>query len=178
MIMRLSFKTLCLLAPCLLVPALAEAADPVITWPSGWQIEELPQAATEESAKVFRQRAVKNDAGGTPLMVMELTMTQVERGHQVNLQGVLLEMRKSVQKDFGRGGYQSVCTRIHDTTLSRLAALETTCTITENGRHVLSQTLVAAVDGDKAYVLSYAGQAAVYAESQEEIREVRSSLKL
>lgn len=177
MTMCLSFKTLCLLAPWLLLPALAEAADPVITWPSGWQIEELPQAQ-EQPAKVFRQRAVKNDAGGTPLMVMELTMTQVESGHQVNLQAVLLEMRKSVQKDFGRGGYQSVCTRIHDTTLSRLAALETTCTITENGRHVLSQTLVAAVDGDKAYVLSYAGQAAVYAESQEEIRGVRSSLKL
>jgi Domain of unknown function (DUF4946) len=177
MTMRLSFKNLCLLAPWLLVPALAEAADPVITWPSGWQIEELPQAQ-EQPAKVFRQRAVKNDAGGTPLMVMELTMTQVESGHQVNLQAVLLEMRKSVQKDFGRGGYQSVCTRIHDTTLSRLVALETTCTITENGRHVLSQTLVAAVDGDKAYVLSYAGQAAVYAESQEEIRGVRSSLKL
>ncbi len=33
-------------------------------------------------------------------MVMELTMTQVETGHQVNLEGVLLEMRKSVQKDF------------------------------------------------------------------------------
>ncbi|OLF53668.1 DUF4946 domain-containing protein [Pseudomonas chlororaphis] len=176
--MRPPFKPLCFLAPWLLFPALAVAQDPIITWPSGWQIEVLPQASAEEAAKVFRQRAVKSDAGGTPLMVMELTMTQVQSGHQVNLQAVLLEMRKSVQKDFGRGGYQSVCTRIHDATLSRLAALETTCTITENGRHVLSQTLVAAVDGEKAYVLSYAGQAAVYAESQEEIREVRSSLKL
>ncbi|MGE7958846.1 DUF4946 domain-containing protein [Pseudomonas sp. NPDC089530] len=176
--MRLSFKTLCLLAPWLLLPALAEAADPVITWPVGWQIEALPESPAQGAGKVFRQRAVKNDAGGTPLMVMELTQTQVESGHQVNLQAVLLEMRKSVQKDFGRGGYQSVCTRIHETTLSRLAALETTCTITENGRHVLSQTLVAATDGDKAYVLSYAGQAAAYAESQEEVRSVRSSLQL
>ncbi|SDY33391.1 protein of unknown function [Pseudomonas sp. NFIX28] len=178
MTMRSPFKTLFILAPWLLVPALVEAADPQITWPSGWQIEALPQASEQEPAKVFRQRGVKNDAAGTPLMVMELTMTQVESGHQVNLQAVLLEMRKSVQKDFGRGGYQSVCTRIHDTTLSHLAALETTCTITENGRHVLSQTLVTAVDGDKAYVLSYAGQAAVYAQSQEEIRALRSSLKL
>lgn len=178
MTMRLPLKTLCLLAPWLLLPALACAQDPVIAWPSGWQIEELPAASTQEPAKVFRQRGVKNDAGGAPLMVMELTRTEVESGHQINLQAVLLEMRKSVQKDFGRGGYQSVCTRIHETTLSRLAALETTCTITENGRHVLSQTLVAAVDGDKAYVLSYAGQAAAYAESQEEIRGLRSSLKL
>ena len=105
-------------------------------------------------------------------------MTQVEVGHVVNLQGVLLEMRKSIQKDFFQGGYQSVCNKIHPATLSRLAALETTCTITQNGRHVLSQTLVAALDSDKAYVLSYAGQAAAYAESQDEILAARNSLKL
>ena len=112
------------------------------------------------------------------MMVMELTMTQVESGHQVNLEGVLLEMRKSVQKDFFQGGYQSVCSKIHPTTLSRLSALETTCTITQNGRHVLSQTLVAAVDADKAYVLSYAGQAEVYKASQDDIAAARNSLQL
>ncbi|VVQ20754.1 hypothetical protein PS938_04944 [Pseudomonas fluorescens] len=111
-------------------------------------------------------------------MVMELTMSPVQSDHRVNLEGVLLEMRKSVQKDFFQGGYQSVCTRIHSTTLSRLAALETTCTITQNGRHVLSQTLVAAVDADKAYVLSYAGQAEAYKASQGEIDAARNSLKL
>jgi len=111
-------------------------------------------------------------------MVMELTMTQVESGHQVNVQGVLLEMRKAVQKDFFQSGYQSVCNKIHPATLSRLSALETTCTITQNGRHVLSQTLVGAVDADKAYVLSYAGQAETYKTSQDEIEQLRNSLKL
>ncbi len=100
-------------------------------------------------------------------MVMELTMSRVQAGHQVNLRSVLLEMRKSVQKDFFQGGYQSVCNRIHSATLSRLPALETTCTITQNGRHVLSQTLVAAVDADKAYVFSYAGQAEAYKDESE-----------
>jgi hypothetical protein len=154
----------------------AHAGEPIMTWPNGWEVEAVPQDDT--NAQVSRQRAVKNDQGGTPVMVMELTMTQVESGHQVNLQGVLLEMRKSVQKDFFQGGYQSVCNKIHPTTLSRLSALETTCTITQNGRHVLSQTLVAAVDGDKAYVLSYAGQAEVYKASQDEIETARNSLKL
>jgi hypothetical protein len=154
----------------------AHADEPIMTWPSGWEVEAVPQ--DNANAQVSRQRAVKNDQGGTPVMVMELTMTQVESGHQVNLQGVLLEMRKSVQKDFFQGGYQSVCNKIHPTTLSRLSALETTCTITQNGRHVLSQTLVAAVDGDKAYVLSYAGQAEVYKASQDEIETARNSLKL
>jgi len=152
------------------------AQTPVITWPIGWETEAIvPDDAT---SRVSRQRAVKNDQGGTPTLVMELTMTQVESGHQVNLEGVLLEMRKAVQKDFFQSGYQSVCNKIHETRLSRLPALETTCTITQNGRHVLSQTLVAAVDGDKAYVLSYAGQADVYKASQEEIAATRNSLQL
>ncbi|WP_347906842.1 DUF4946 domain-containing protein [Pseudomonas grandcourensis] len=152
----------------------ARADAPAVSWPQGWQVEEVP----ESTSGVSRQRAVKNDQNGLPLMVMELTMSPVQSDHQVNLEGVLLEMRKSVQKDFFQGGYQSVCTRIHSTTLSRLAALETTCTITQNGRHVLSQTLVAAVDADKAYVLSYAGQAEAYKASQGEIDAARNSLKL
>ncbi|MFJ3153134.1 DUF4946 domain-containing protein [Pseudomonas protegens] len=153
-------------------------AEPQVTWPQGWTVEPLPAPEGEEAAKVSRQRAVKSDTAGNPLMVMELTMTQVDSGHVVNLQGVLLEMRKSVQKDFAQGGYQSVCNKIHAAQLSRLEALETTCTITQNGRHVLSQTLVAALNGDKAYVLSYAGQAAAFAESQDEILAVRNGLKL
>lgn len=153
-----------------------QAEMPVMTWPAGWQVEEM--APSDAASAVFRQRAVKVDQGGTPVMVMELTMTQVESGHQVNLEGVLLEMRKSVQKDFFQGGYQSVCNRIHPTTLSRLSALETTCTITQNGHHVLSQTLVAAVDANKAYVLSYAGQAEAYKASLDEIQAARNALKL
>lgn len=154
----------------------AHADAPVMTWPEGWEVEAVAQ--DDANSTVLRQRAVKNDQSGTPVMVMELTKTQVERGHQVNLEGVLLEMRKSVQKDFFQSGYQSVCNKIHPATLSRLSALETTCTITQNGRHVLSQTLVAAVDADKAYVLSYAGQAEAYKASQDEIAAVRNSLKL
>ncbi|MDQ0127183.1 hypothetical protein J2W17_006181 [Pseudomonas lini] len=156
--------------------AAAHADEPVVTWPAGWEVEPVPKEAA--NAQVSRQRAVKHDQGGTPVMVMELTMTQVQTGHQVNLQGVLLEMRKSVQKDFFQGGYQSVCNKIHPARLSRLDALETTCTITQNGRHVLSQTLVAAVDADKAYVFSSAGQAEAYKASQGEIDAVRNSLRL
>ncbi|NVZ22538.1 DUF4946 domain-containing protein [Pseudomonas costantinii] len=156
------------------------AADPEIHWPSGWQVEEVvPDGeASVNPQTVSRQRAIKNDANGTTLMVMELTGTPIEAGHKVNLQGVLLEMRKSIQKDFAHGGYQSVCSKMHSTTLSRLEALETTCVITENGRHVLSQTLVGAVDNDKAYVFSYAGQAQAYEASKDEVSSVRASLKL
>ncbi|TFF14680.1 DUF4946 domain-containing protein [Pseudomonas sp. BCA14] len=158
----------------------ALAADPEIHWPSGWQVEEVVPdgAAPISTSAVTRQRAIKNDENGSTLMVMELTTTPIEAGHKVNLQGVLLEMRKSIQKDFAQGGYQSVCSKMHPATLSRLEALETTCVITENGRHVLSQTLVGAVDTDKAYVFSFAGQAQVYEASKEEVNSVRASLKL
>lgn len=149
-------------------------AEPSIIWPAGWEIEALPDTAPP----VSRQRAVKHDADGNQVMVMELTTTQVEAGHQVNLQGVLQEMRKSIQKDFFRSGYQSVCNRIHPAALASLTGLETTCTVTENGRHVLSQTLVVAVVTDKAYVLSYAGQADVYQASADDIQAARNSLKL
>ncbi|CAB1402405.1 FIG00953950: hypothetical protein [Pseudomonas fluorescens] len=168
------FKSLFVFSALSFVAVCASADEPNITWPAGWQVEALPAT----TAQVSRQRAVKIDADGNQVMVMELTMTEVEKDHQVNLPGVLLEMRKSIQKDFFQSGYQSVCNKVHAATLGSLSALETTCTITENGRHVLSQTLVAAVDAHKAYVLSYAGQAEVYKASADEIVAVRNSLKL
>ncbi|MBT2341336.1 MULTISPECIES: DUF4946 domain-containing protein [Pseudomonas] len=154
-----------------------QADEPQVAWPQGWVVEPLPSAVPATTGPL-RQRASKNDPAGNALMVMELTTTTVESDHQVNLQGVLLEMRKSIQKDFFQGGYQSVCNKIHASTLGGITALETTCTITQNGRHVLSQTLVVALNGGKAYVLSYAGQAQVFVESQEEVQSVRNSLKL
>ena len=156
----------------------AGAAEPQVTWPQGWIIESLPADAPVPAKGPSRQRATKNDASGNAVMVMELTASPVEPDHLVNLQGVLLEMRKSIQKDFFQGGYQSVCNKIHASVLGGASALETTCTITQNGRHVLPQTLVAALNEGNAYVLSYAGQAQVFVESQDEIQSVRNSLKL
>ncbi|MFC6338804.1 DUF4946 domain-containing protein [Pseudomonas sp. CCM 7891] len=170
-----------LITVCLALGSTAAlAAEPEIHWPSGWQVEEVvpDTGAPAEPSPVSRQRAIKNDENGATLMVMELTGTPIEAGHTVNLQGVLLQMRKSIQKDFARSGYQSVCSKMHSAMLSRLEALETTCVITENGRHVLSQTLVGALDTDKAYVFSYAGQADAYAASKDEVSSVRDSLKL
>ncbi|WET07881.1 MULTISPECIES: DUF4946 domain-containing protein [unclassified Pseudomonas] len=174
-------RTPLLSALCLLLSSpLVLAAEPEVLWPSGWQIEEVvtDKEAPASTQNVSRQRAIKNDENGATVMVMELTGTPIEAGHAVNLEGVLLEMRKSIQKDFAQGGYQSVCSKMRPTTLSRLEALETTCVITENGRHVLSQTLVGAVDTDKAFVFSYAGQAQAYEASKDEVRSVRDSLKL
>ncbi|WP_223113971.1 DUF4946 domain-containing protein [Pseudomonas syringae] len=167
--------SLCL---CLLLGAApASATDAMITWPAGWEVESLPTEAVQPSVQV-RQRAVKNDQNGNPLMVMELTQTRLTPGHEVNVSGVLLEMRKSIQVNFARSGLQSACTHVRESRLSVVPALETTCTITQNGVHVLTQTLVAAASKEMAWSLSYAGSADGYAANKDEAVRIRESLQL
>ncbi|WP_426139369.1 DUF4946 domain-containing protein [Pseudomonas sp. DWP3-1-2] len=157
-----------------------QAGDAMINWPEGWQIESLPVEAdvAGKPAAPLRQRAVKNDQAGNPMMVMELTQSPLVAGHQVNVEGVLLEMRKSIQVMFARSGFQSVCTRTRQGTLSQMPALETTCTITQNGVHVMTQTLVATANKEMAWSLSYAGSAAGYAATKEEAQRIRDGLRL
>ncbi|CAM3131221.1 DUF4946 domain-containing protein [Pseudomonas floridensis] len=170
-----------LLSLCLLMGAAqAHGADVMIIWPAGWEVESLPTATdtpAQPSVQV-RQRAVKNDQSGNPLMVMELTQTRLTPGHDVNVQGVLLEMRKAIQVNFARSGFQSVCTHVKDGQLSDVPALETTCTVTQNGVHVLTQTLVAAADKQKAWSLSYAGSAEGYVANKDEVLRIRDTLRL
>jgi hypothetical protein len=164
----------------LMIPAVACCADAMIIWPEGWEVEALPQTPSSagQPAVQLRQRAVKNDQNGDPAMVVELTQTQLQPGHSVNVQSVLLAMRKAVQVNFAQGGFQSVCTRMKDSTLSSVPAMETTCTITQNGNHVMTQTLVAAATQDLAWSLSYAGSAAGYAAHKEEVMRIRDGLRL
>ena len=173
---RNSFIGVCLL----LVMGGAHAQEPGIKWPSDWQVEDLSaeQGAAAQSPVQSRQRAAKLDEAGDPLMVMELTQSHLQPGHEVNVEGVLLEMRKSVQVNFARSGFQSVCTRVRETTLSVIPALETTCTITQNGVHVMTQTLVAAANREAAWSLSYAGSAAGYAANKDQALQIRETLSL
>ncbi|MEB0040667.1 MULTISPECIES: DUF4946 domain-containing protein [unclassified Pseudomonas] len=164
----------------LLAVSSAHAAYAMVTWPAGWEVEPLPATtATEGQPSVqMRQRAVKNDQNGNPVMVMELTQTRLQPGHEVNVQSVLLEMRKAIQINFARDGFQSVCSKVHEGTLSALPTLETTCSITQNGGHVMTQTLVAAATKDTAWSLSYAGSADGYAATKDEVQHIRDSLQL
>ncbi|RML32888.1 hypothetical protein ALQ96_05380 [Pseudomonas syringae pv. atrofaciens] len=175
---RRSVPSLCLFL--LLSAAQVHAADAMIVWPAGWEVESIPTESGEpvQPSVQVRQRAVKNDQSGNPLMVMELTQTRLAPGHDVNVQGVLLEMRKSVQVNFARSGLQSVCTHVRESRLSVVPALETTCTITQNGVHVLTQTLVAAASKELAWSLSYAGSADGYASNKDEALRIRESLRL
>ena len=159
----------------LLAAPVAMADDVVITWPAGWEVQTLPDVA---GATVHRQRAAKNDANGDPQIVVELTRTALAPDHQVNLGGVVLEMRKALQINFSHGGYQSVCTKVHDSKLGDIAAVETTCKISLNGGHVMTQTLVAASTAGAAYSLSYAGSAQGYDDNEGQVQMIRDGLKL
>jgi len=158
----------------------AGAADAMIIWPADWEVEALPQAESSDGqpAAQIRQRAVKNDANGDPAMVVELTQTRLQPGHAVNVEAVLLEMRKAVQVNFAHGGFQSVCTHMKASTLSDVPAMETTCTITQNGAQVMTQTLVAAASKEMAWSLSYAGSKEGYAANKEAVQRIRDGLRL
>jgi hypothetical protein len=174
---RNSFLGVCLA----LALGCTQAQGAVIVWPSGWQVEDLSDGQAPAQAQrqaQSRQRAAKIDDAGNPVMVMELTQSDLAPGHEVNVEGVLLEMRKAVQVNFARTGFQSVCTRIRQTTLDTVPALETTCTITQNGVHVMTQTLVAAANKEAAWSLSYAGSTDGYAANKEEALQIRNTLKL
>lgn len=163
-----------------LVAVPAYAADAMILWPAGWEVESLP--ATSESASQpsiqLRQRAFKKDQAGDPNMIMELTQTRLTQGHDVNVQGVLLEMRKAIQVNFARDGLQSACTHAREVKLGGVPGMESTCTITQNGVHVMTQTLVAAATAQQAWSLSYAGSTEGYEANKQEVLRIRDSLRL
>jgi site-specific recombinase len=110
-------------------------------------------------------------------MVVELTRTPLAAGHAVNLGAVLLAMRKALQVDLAKGGYQSVCNSIHSASLGGQPAMETTCKITLNGGHVMTQTLLAATVAGNAWSLSYAGSAQGYSDNEAAVQGIRDSLK-
>lgn len=166
-------RRLALLALFALPSAMAE--QPLLVWPAGWQAQPVPAGDDDRSQ---RQRGVKNDANGEPQMVLELTRSPLQPDHVVNLPSVLLQMRKTIQVDFIRNGFMSACTSIRPATLGNLAAVESTCTITQNGVPVMKQTLVAAVSPRTAWSLSYAGPTAGYQASEAEVRQIRDGLQL
>lgn len=165
----------------------ASADTGQVAWPSGWQVQSLPNASsdapseppnTADKPAIIRQRAGKISQNGDPSMVVELTQSPIQPGHNVNVSAVLMQMRKSVQINFAHDGYQSACSIFHETTLGLLPAMQTTCQISLNGGHVITQTLVMAVGKSTAYAFTYAGKTDQYSASADEVKQIRDSLQL
>ncbi|NMZ61054.1 MULTISPECIES: DUF4946 domain-containing protein [Pseudomonas] len=165
-----------LLFGALLVP-LPALAEMQVIWPQGWEVSRSPVDAAAD-APVIRQRGVRLAEDGSQDLVMEVTRSRLGSGVRVSAENVIVEMRKALQKDFMRQGFQAACSKPLDTLLGGLEGLEVHCGISQNGTEVLKQTVQVALGDGAAYSLTYAAPAQRYAELLQEIETVKAGISL
>ncbi|QRY76888.1 DUF4946 domain-containing protein [Pseudomonas sp. PDNC002] len=156
------------------VPALAEMQ---VIWPQGWEVSRSPVDAAVD-APVIRQRGVRVGEDGSQELVMEVTRSRLGTVASVNVENVIVEMRKALQKDFMRQGFQAACSKPLDAKLGGLDGLEVHCGISQNGTEVLKQTLQVALGDGAAYSLTYAAPSGRYADLAREIESVKAGISL
>ncbi|MCP8465000.1 DUF4946 domain-containing protein [Pseudomonas sp. ZM23] len=151
-------------------PVLAEME---VHWPEGWAVTRSP-----EGAAIVRQRGVRLDESGGQAVVMEVTRSRLAVDASINVERVILEMRKALQKDFLRQGFEAACSKPKAAMLGGLDGLEVRCGISQNGAEVLKQSLQVAIGEGVAYSLTYAAPAERYPELKKEIESVKAGLRL
>ncbi|WP_152222205.1 DUF4946 domain-containing protein [Pseudomonas sp. SCB32] len=155
-------------------PALAEMQ---VIWPSGWNVSRSPEPAAVD-APLIRQRGVRLAEDGSQELVMEITRSRLGAGTSINVENVIVEMRKALQKDFLRQGLQAACSKPQAVKLGDLDGLEVRCGISRNGTEVLKQALQVALGDGVAYSLTYAVPAERYAALADEIESVKAGISL
>lgn len=165
-----------LLFGALLVP-LPVLAEMQVIWPQGWDVSRSPADAAA-NAPVVRQRGVRMAQDGSQDLVMEVTRSRLGSGVAVSVENVIVEMRKALQKDFMRQGFQAACSKPLETKLGGLAGLEVHCGISQNGTEVLRQTVQVALGDGVAYSLTYAAPSQRYAALAGEIESVKVGISL
>ena len=156
------------------LPALAEMQ---VIWPQGWEVSRSPADATA-NAPVVRQRGVRMAADGSQDLVMEVTRSRLGSGVTVSVENVIVEMRKTLQKDFMHQGFQAACSKPLETKLGGLAGLEVHCGVSQNGTEVLKQTVQVALGEGAAYSLTYAAPSQRYAALAGDIESVKAGIRL
>ncbi len=109
---------------------------------------------------------------------MEITRSRLGAGTSINVENVIVEMRKALQKDFLRQGLQAACSKPQAVKLGDLDGLEVRCGISRNGTEVLKQALQVALGDGVAYSLTYAVPAERYAALADEIESVKAGISL
>jgi hypothetical protein len=165
-----------LLVGALLVP-LSASAEMQVIWPQGWEVSRSPADAAVD-APVVRQRGVRMAEDGSQDLVMEVTRSRLGSAAKVSVENVIVEMRKALQKDFMRQGFQAACSKPLDAKLGGLSGLEVHCGISQNGTEVLKQTVQVALGDDAAYSLTYAAPSQRYAALAGEIESVKAGITL
>jgi len=160
-----------------LLAPLSAFAEMQVIWPQGWEVSRSPAEAVTD-ALVVRQRGVRMAEDGSQDLVMEVTRSRLGSGVSVSAENVIVEMRKALQKDFMRQGFQAACSKPLDTKLGGLDGLEVHCGISQNGTEVLKQTVQVALGDGAAYSLTYAAPAQRYAALMQEIESVKAGISL
>lgn len=160
-----------------LLAPLSALAEMQVIWPQGWEVSRSP-ADSSVDAPVVRQRGVRMAQDGSQDLVMEVTRSRLASGVAVSVENVIVEMRKALQKDFMRQGFQAACSKPLTTRLGGLDGLEVHCGISQNGTEVLKQTLQVALGDGAAYSLTYAAPAQRYAALMAEIESMKAGISL
>lgn len=153
------------------------AASGLAEWPEGWQVTRSPEAP-DEAAALRRERGVRLATDGSQALVVEITRSRLAEAKDVDLQRVILQMRKSLQVDFLRQGFQAACSKPRQAVLGGLDALELVCSVSQNGNEVLKQVVQVALGREAAYSLTYAAPAAEYPQRLAEMAAFKAGLRL
>lgn len=155
---------------------LATAAG-LAEWPEGWQVTRSPEAP-DDATVLRRERGVKLAADGSQALVVEITRSRLAEVKDVDLQRVILQMRKSLQVDFLRQGFQAACSKPRQASLGGLDGLELVCSISQNGNEAMKQGVQVALGKEAAYSLTYAAPAADYPQRLAEVAALKAGLRL
>ena len=160
-----------------LLASASALADMQVVWPEGWSVSRSPTESVAD-APLIRQRGVRLADDGSQELVMEVTRSRLGADTSINVENVIGEMRKTLQKDFLRQGFQAACSEPQAVKLGGLEGLEVRCGISRNGTEVLKQTLQVALGDGAAYSLTYAAPAERYAALAGEIESVKAGISL
>lgn len=152
-------------------------ADALLAWPGTWQVSRVPEV-WDGDTEVVRERGVRLAADGSQALVMELTRSRLGRQGEVDVQRVILQMRKSLQIDFLRQGFQAACGKPREARLGGLEGVMLVCSISQNGNEVMRQVLQVALGERAAYSLTYAAPVARYRELAGEVEALKAGLQL
>nr|WP_256345815.1 DUF4946 domain-containing protein [Pseudomonas putida] len=152
--------------------------DAQVAWPVGWKSSVLPSPIDAQGKPIgSRQRAILHDKDGKQVAAMEITRITALNEYAVNIENVIVTMRKALKQHYAGLGLLATCSRPTSTQVGDLSGLQTTCHMMASGKKVLKHTLVTAAGGQVTYSLEYAADPAIFSDHLDDFSVLLRSLK-
>jgi hypothetical protein len=158
----------------------AVAADAEVTWPQGWTIRDRP-VPTTVSGQTFagsNQLALKLNGEGAPLAAMALTTLVRRTDDSVRLDTEMQTMLTTVQNGYSAKGLKASCGATIKTTLGKLPALQSLCTVRTGDVLSLEQVVIVGIGVRRVYSLSYTAPPVGFDAYTVDFAAVRGSLHI